>query len=594
MDGDAKVIVDNEKCIACGKCISICDHDARIFNDDTERFFEDMKNKKIAVLAAPSIIVNIKNYKKLFSYLKSIGVPVIYDISLGADITTWAYLKVMKEEKLKSIISQPCPVVVSYIEKYEEELIDNLVPIHSPAICTAIYMKKYKKLQYDIAMLTPCIAKTLEIRNVNTQGYIQYNITFHKLLEYLEKNNINLDQYNESEFDNISPVLGNVYSIPGGLKFNIKARNDSLKIHQVEGENNFIEYLQMYKNNESPDIVDVLNCADGCNLGSANTSTLNKYEIKSLFDQLKTSYNPKMRRFSKTKVKKIDEYFEKTLSLNDFKRKYQRVNIKKIDEPTEEQYNNIFNDMKKYSKNDRAINCSACGSNTCKDMAKLIFNNINRKENCIYYIKKEVDIEYENLMEENRRVEESMIQIKKMIDEKQEASEKLEKFLDKLLSDISIVNDGNQTSSDSIGVISNHLKEMTKTSDDLKNDLYVMNEKLNKFVESSENIIEISNQTNLLSLNASIEAARAGENGRGFLVVAEEVKQLAEQTKELIYDTQSEENEMIQCISNILKLSDMLVNKINSIDSEVDVINSTIKDIANKSKSIVMDSKKLV
>lgn len=606
VDGKNKVKINAEKCIHCGECVKVCDHDARDFYDDTEEFFKDLKSgKNISLIVAPAIRVDIDNYKNLFGYLKSIGINFIYDVSFGADITVWGYLKSVKDKNLTSIIAQPCPAIVNYIEKYQPKLIDNLAPIQSPMICTAIYMKKYANITDDIAFLSPCIAKSDEIHDKNTYGNVKYNVTFKKLIEYLENNNINFNNSNECDFDDIGCGLGFLFSRPGGLKENVEDRVKDAWIRQVEGQHHAYNYLNGFKeriesDKEVPFLVDILNCSNGCNFGTATTnhSTATVLDIDECDYKLnklkKIKLNEKGKKFTKKRVDWLYNMFNKDLNINDFLRNYNKNDtVNDIKEPTSSDYDKIFKELNKHTKQEKNINCSACGYGTCDKMAKAIFNELNIFDNCIDYNKKEV-LSGQQLLDTQKEQMELLEEFNKLSDEKLKSAELLKISVTEIITAVSEVSSGNEESANAIGKISNEIADVLSTASVLKNSVNEMQDKLNKFSNASEQIVSIASQTNLLALNAAIESARAGEGGKGFAVVADEVKKLSYQSKDVATSTQEDQHVMLNLINEIFKGSNNLESKMEIVNESISNISAVIEEITANSKEISASATRLL
>jgi len=99
---------------------------------------------------------------------------------------------------------------------------------------------------------------------------------------------------------------------------------------------------------------------------------------------------------------------------------------------------------------------------------------------------------------------------------------------------------------------------------------------LARIADISGQIKSIANQTNLLALNATIEAARAGESGRGFVVVASEIKQLARHTLQATVDIGECVQEVTDGTSNAIAAVEAVVERINRIDERLGVIADTV------------------
>ena len=597
-NGKTFIEVDPVKCVACGACIDACEHQAREFSDDTERFFADLaKGEKISVLVAPAFKANYpKEYESLLGGLKKLGVNRIISISFGADITTWGYLNYVQQNDFVGGISQPCPAIVRYIEQYLPELLPKLFPVHSPMMCGAIYVKKYMGVTDKLAFISPCIAKKNEIDDPNCGGYVSYNVTFDHLMQYAREHNVS----GTLASDEIEYGLGSIYPMPGGLKENVYwFLGDDVYIRQVEGEKHVYHYLKEHasdiasgKNKEL--FIDALNCSAGCLYGTAVEESHAVtddalYEVHQIQQECKK--NSKNSAWSKKltpeqRLKQLNKQFKK-LDLNDFIRHYtDRSETCDHTVPNAKELELIYQDMNKLTQESRCINCTCCGYETCEDMATAIHNGFSYKENCIHYLKDSAESEKAKAMELSNEVQNEKETILLQKETTEETLTRVNELFATLYKTVDSVASGNESTTNETTGISSDIMEVSDFCERLNIAMRQIEALIKELGENNEEVVSIASQTNLLALNASIEAARAGEAGRGFAVVADEINQLAASSKETANKSSESQERVIQSVHKILTETQNLMQIVAGVNDRTQKLVASTEEISASSETI--------
>lgn len=485
---NGQAFVMQDRCIHCGNCVKVCGQSAKEVLSSIQSVMKILKSgSKKAAIVAPSFPAHYDyiSYLKLVGALKMLGFDFVYEVGVGAEIVSKAYKEKIEKNPKQSYISSTCPGIVSYIEKYHQSLVPQIMPIISPMVATGKLLKKNMGNDLSIVFIGPCVAKKFELVTDNCKGVIDEVLTFNELDELFLMNKIKPDQAVSVDFDGPRANSGTLFALSRGLLQTANISEDLIAgdIVNADEKANFIPALKEYALvTDRPKLLDCLSC-EGCIMGAGikSASVFSKRSRVSHYVQERTKM------ISRT----LDDLGWRDLSDDDLFAKFipdeQRVTL-----PNTTEIEDVLIRLGK-EKRESQLNCGACGYETCVEHAIAISKGFAEGAMCLPHTIDQLNKTVSDLQHsyaELRNVKETLNHRERLASMGQLSA--------------GIAHEVNNP----LGVIlmyADLLKEQVESKTDLKNDLDMIITQANRCKKIVSGLLNFSRQNRLVRIETDLE-----------------------------------------------------------------------------------------
>ena len=406
-EGQAQIIPS--ACVSCGYCVAACSQGAKMIRSSLNDVVTLLESSTPCyAMVAPSFPAAYPELEppQLAGAIAACGFHRVYEVAFGADLVSYEYSRRYHNFEADPggfLISSPCPVVVSYVEKICPELTSHLAEVVSPMEAMAIVIRRRLcpagTAQPSIVFIGPCVAKKDEARRL---GLVDSVLTFEELNELFTVRGVNPARVPTRDFDPPRANLGRLYPVPGGLLKAAGVDNDLLEsaVSVEEGSGRVADLLRelaQSKRNGRPvatQLFDLLFC-EGCIDGPALANDLTLYDRKkAIVSYIKDGQVT-------TNLQHWAQEHAEFLDL-DLSKEFTPSQCLELTVP-EEEIRAILARTGKFQASDE-LNCRACGYESCRGKAIAVYRGIAEVDMCLPYMISRLEQSIVDLKESQNRL----------------------------------------------------------------------------------------------------------------------------------------------------------------------------------------------